>query len=56
MVTRRKRESPQLAFGFARPPTPYERWHEAGYAGTWLDYLDFICWVPGETPEFGIAY
>jgi hypothetical protein len=42
----------QLRFDFTPPRTPYERWHADGFAGTWLDFLDFISWVPGEIPQW----
>ena len=34
---------------------PYERWRDDYFAGTWLDFLDFISWVPGEIPAWPTA-
>ena len=35
---------------FATPKTPYSKWHEEGFAGTFHDFLCWSAWVPGECP------
>ena len=51
---RRRGESqavPQLDLTARRDAHPsYDRWLRSGFAGTHQDFLDFICWVPGEIP------
>lgn len=42
----------RYALRFDQSLSPYQSWHEEGYAGTFSDLLDWILWVPGEIPAF----
>lgn len=43
-----KRNFAQMDLFGPGPRTPYQAWHDDYHAGTWVDFLDWVLWVPGE--------
>ena len=45
------RAEKQLEFRFIGA---FAAWHADGFAGTHLDFLDWVNWVPGEVPFYAV--